>query len=280
MTSGNRAILWHTLFNAGGFRDNGGLSFSQIRSSWAAFMFVLETRSLRKSFGEGEAVVEALRGVDLGVQQGELLAIMGRSGSGKSTLLTLLGGVDVPTSGQVLLEGVDLATMTDDQRTLIRRRRIGFIFQQFNLLPILTAEENVSLPLELDSISAAEAKKRATEKLEMVGLATRKTHIPGKMSGGEQQRVAIARALAIEPTFLLADEPTGNLDTSNSKRVMALLRKLVEDHQQTIVMVTHDPAVSAQADRIIHLLDGEVEREELLRERRSVSAQLAEARPR
>ena len=273
------AIALHTLFNASGFRDNEGL-VSPIRSSWAALMFVLETRSLRKSFGEGEAAVEALRGVDLGVQQGELLAIMGRSGSGKSTLLTLLGGVDVPTSGQVLLEGVDLATMTDDQRTLIRRRRIGFIFQQFNLLPILTAEENVSLPLELDGISAAEAKKRATEKLEMVGLANRKTHIPGKMSGGEQQRVAVARALAIEPTFLLADEPTGNLDTSNSKRVMSLLRKLVEDHQQTIVMVTHDPAVSAQADRIIHLLDGQVEREEILRERRSITAQLAEARPR
>jgi putative ABC transport system ATP-binding protein len=254
--------------------------YSPVSLLMGGIMFVLETRSLRKSFGEGEAAVEALRGVDLGVQQGELLAIMGRSGSGKSTLLTLLGGVDVPTSGQVLLEGVDLATMTDDQRTLIRRRRIGFIFQQFNLLPILTAEENVSLPLELDGISTAEAKKRATEKLEMVGLANRKTHIPGKMSGGEQQRVAIARALAIEPTFLLADEPTGNLDTVNSKRVMALLRKLVEDHSQTIVMVTHDPAVSAQADRIIHLLDGQVEREEILKERRSVTAQLAEARPR
>lgn len=276
------AISWHTLFNAWGFRDNGGLKLSLLRSSWAQLMFVLETRSLRKSFGEGEAAVEALRGVDLGVQQGELLAIMGRSGSGKSTLLTLLGGVDVPTSGQVLLEGVDLATMTDDQRTLIRRRRIGFIFQQFNLLPILTAEENVSLPLELDGISAVEAKKRATEKLEMVGLASRKTHIPGKMSGGEQQRVAVARALAIEPTFLLADEPTGNLDTSNSKRVMTLLRKLVEDHQQTIVMVTHDPAVSAQADRIIHLLDGQVEREEILRERQKkvIPDQLAEARSR
>ncbi len=254
--------------------------YSPFRTPWAAAMFVLETRALRKSFGEGEAAVEALRGVDLGVQQGELLAIMGRSGSGKSTLLTLLGGVDVPTSGQVLLEGVDLATMSDDQRTLIRRRRIGFIFQQFNLLPILTAEENVSLPMELDGISTAEAKRRATEKLDMVGLANRKTHIPGKMSGGEQQRVAIARALAIEPTFLLADEPTGNLDSANSKRVMALLRKLVEDHSQTIVMVTHDPAVSAQADRIIHLLDGQVEREELLQERRGVTAQLAEARPR
>src|SRR6187401_2020487 len=164
--------------------------------------YVLETRQVRKSFGEGEAAVEALRGVDLGVQQGELLAIMGRSGSGKSTLLTLLGGVDVPTSGQVLLEGVDLATMTDDQRTLIRRRRIGFVFQQFNLLPILTAEENVALPLELDGMPPVEARMRAAASLELVGMHGRRNHIPGKLSGGEQQRVAIARALVIQPAIL------------------------------------------------------------------------------
>src|SRR5881394_3220709 len=150
-------------------------------------MFVLETRSLRKSFGEGEAAVEALRGVDLGVQQGELLAIMGRSGSGKSTLLTLLGGVDVPTSGQVLLEGTDLASLDDDGRTLIRRRRIGFVFQAFNLLPILTAEENVALPLELDGVPTKQARERAAKTLELVGLAGRRNHLPGKMSGGEQQ---------------------------------------------------------------------------------------------
>lgn len=228
-------------------------------------MYVLETRQLKKSFGEGDTRVEALRGVDLGVRRGEMLAIMGRSGSGKSTLLTLLGGVDIPTSGQVLLENTDLATMTDDERTLVRRQRIGFVFQSFNLLPILTAEENVSLPLELDGIAAKTAQASAQEALELVGMAARRTHIPGKLSGGEQQRVAIARALAIKPTFLLADEPTGNLDSTNSKKVMALLRKLVEAHQQTIVLVTHDPAVAAQADRIIHLLDGQIDREEVLR---------------
>jgi putative ABC transport system ATP-binding protein len=226
-------------------------------------MFVLETREVRKTFGEGEAAVEALRGVDLGVRAGEMLAIMGRSGSGKSTLLTLLGGVDVPTSGQVLLEDKDLATMTDDQRTLIRRQRIGFIFQQFNLLPILTAEENVSLPLELDGVPTKEARRRAAETLELVGMSSRRGHIPGKLSGGEQQRVAVARALAIKPAILLADEPTGNLDSANGKRLTKMLRHLVDEHGQTIVLVTHDDSVAAQADRIIHLSDGLVEREEV-----------------
>jgi putative ABC transport system ATP-binding protein len=226
-------------------------------------MYVLETRDLRKSFGEGEAAVEALRGVSLGVAAGEMLAIMGRSGSGKSTLLTLLGGVDTPTSGQVLLEGADLAQMDDDQRTLIRRRRIGFVFQAFNLLPILTAEENVSLPLELDGVPAAEARQRAQRVLEMVGLTSRREHLPGKLSGGEQQRVAIARALVIEPAIVLADEPTGNLDSTNSKRITQVLRELVDQHGQTIVLVTHDPAVAEHADRVIFLHDGQIEREEL-----------------
>lgn len=223
-------------------------------------MYVLETRELRKTFGEGEALVEALRGVDMGVRRGEMLAIMGRSGSGKSTMLTLLGGVDVPTSGQVLLEGTDLASLTDDQRTMMRRQRIGFIFQQFNLLPILTAEENVALPLELDGVSAADAHRRAAEMLELVGMGSRRSHIPGKLSGGEQQRVAIARALVIKPAILLADEPTGNLDSVNGKRVTRMLRNLVDEHGQTIVLVTHDPIVADQADRIVHLLDGMVER--------------------
>jgi putative ABC transport system ATP-binding protein len=228
-------------------------------------MYVLETRELRKSFGEGEAAVEALRGVNIGVQAGEMLAIMGRSGSGKSTLLTLLGGVDVPSSGQVLLEGTDLATLGDDDRTLIRRRRIGFVFQAFNLLPILTAEENVALPLELDGIPSKLAHERARKMLELVGLAGRRTHLPGKMSGGEQQRVAIARALVIEPAILLADEPTGNLDSANSKRITEVLRELVDQHGQTIVLVTHDPVVAEHADRVIHLLDGRVEREDINR---------------
>lgn len=223
---------------------------------------VLETRDARKVFGEGEATVEALKGVDLAVRKGEMLAIMGRSGSGKSTLLTLLGGVDTPSSGEVLLDGENLANLTDDERTLVRRRKIGFIFQSFNLLPILTAQENVALPMELDGVSSREAQARALETLEMVGMGKRKDHVPSKMSGGEQQRVAIARALAIKPAILLADEPTGNLDSANGQRVTTLLRRLVDEHGQTIVMVTHDPLVAAAADRIVHLSDGQVEREE------------------
>jgi putative ABC transport system ATP-binding protein len=241
------------------YRDNGSRYLSRESADVA---YVLQTRQLRKVFGEAEAQVEALRGVDMGVRRGEMLAIMGRSGSGKSTLLTLLGGVDVPSSGQVLLDGTDLASLSDDQRTLIRRQRIGFIFQQFNLLPILTAEENVALPLELDGVSAAEARQRAAETLELVGMSPRRSHLPGKMSGGEQQRVAVARALVIKPSILLADEPTGNLDSQNGKRVTRLLRDLVDEHHQTIVLVTHDPQVASHADRIIHLSDGMVEREE------------------
>jgi len=222
-------------------------------------MMVLEARGLTKTYGEGELHVEALDCVDLRVEQGELLAIMGPSGSGKSTLLHLLGGVDAPTSGQVLLEAVDLATLSDDQRTIIRRRRIGFIFQSFNLLPALTAEENVSLPLEMDGISTREARRRALASLELVGMARRKTHLPSTLSGGEQQRVAIARALVIEPAMVLADEPTGNLDSANGRQVTALLRRLSSERRQTIVMVTHDPNVAAQADRLICVRDGRVE---------------------
>jgi putative ABC transport system ATP-binding protein len=228
-------------------------------------MAVLETRGVSKVYGSGEAQVHALRSVDVQVAEGEMLAIMGRSGSGKSTLLTILGGVDVPTEGQVLLEGKDLSAMTDDERTLIRRQRIGFVFQAFNLLPIFTALENVALPLELDGMPQAEARRRALEKLELVGMGKRKDHIPGKLSGGEQQRVAIARALVIEPAILLADEPTGNLDSVNGEKVTAMLRNLVVEHRQTIVLVTHDSAMAAKADRVIYLADGQVEREEILR---------------
>ncbi|MEN6495247.1 MAG: ABC transporter ATP-binding protein [Thermoguttaceae bacterium] len=224
-------------------------------------MYVLEARDVRKVYGEGEARVEALRGVDLGIPAGEMVAIMGRSGSGKSTLLCMLGGIDAPTSGEVLLEGIDLATLSDDQRTLMRRQRIGFIFQSFNLLPILTAEENVSLPLELDGVPSAEARRRAREVLDLVGMSSRRDHIPSTLSGGEQQRVAVARALAIKPALLLADEPTGNLDSANGQRLITMLRNLVDQQQQTIVMVTHDASVAAKADRVIHLSDGLVEHE-------------------
>jgi putative ABC transport system ATP-binding protein len=220
-------------------------------------MYVLETRGLRKSYGaEGETCVHALRGVDLQVRKGELLAIMGPSGSGKSTLLHILGGVETPTSGQVLLEGVDLATLNDDQRTLIRRQRMGFIFQSFNLLPAFTAEENVALPLELGGTSSREARRRAAEMLRMVNMAHRRDHVPAMLSGGEQQRVAIARSLVMQPALLLADEPTGNLDSVNGKQVTTLLRRLVSREGQTIVMVTHDSGVAAQADRLVRLRDG------------------------
>jgi putative ABC transport system ATP-binding protein len=219
-------------------------------------MSVIEAIGLKKTYHNGELDVEVLRGVDLTVERGEFVAIMGPSGSGKSTLLHLLGGIDVPSEGRVLLEGTDLASLTDDRRTLIRRRRLGFIFQTFNLLPTLTAEENVALPMELDGVSAADARRRAEAVLNLVGMSHRRGHVPSALSGGEQQRVAVARSLVIEPIMLLADEPTGNLDSTNGRQVTALLRKLVDESQQTIAMVTHDESVAAHADRIIRLRDG------------------------
>jgi putative ABC transport system ATP-binding protein len=223
-------------------------------------MYVLETRSLKKDYGaEGEVCVHALRGVDLQVRKGELLAIMGPSGSGKSTLLHILGGVETPSTGQVLLENVDLATLNDDQRTIIRRERMGFIFQSFNLLPAFTAEENVALPLELGGLASSEARRRAVDTLKLVGMSHRRDHVPSTMSGGEQQRVAIARALVMQPALLLADEPTGNLDSANGRQVTALLRRLATREEQTIVMVTHDANVAAQADRLVRLRDGLVD---------------------
>ncbi|MHB8973717.1 MAG: ABC transporter ATP-binding protein [Pirellulaceae bacterium] len=219
---------------------------------------LLEAKELSKTYGVGETRVEALRNVNLHISGGEIVAIMGPSGSGKSTLLSLLGGVDTPSSGQVLLEGIDLSTLDDNQRTLIRRRRLGFIFQAFNLLPILTAVENVALPLELDGIPSSEAHRRALEALHQVDVAARGNHLPGMMSGGEQQRVAIARALVIQPALLLADEPTGNLDSTNGQRIMELLRNLVDKHQHTIVMVTHDGDIGRAADRVIRFRDGRV----------------------
>ena len=231
-------------------------------------MYVLETRSLRKNYGtDGSVCVHALRGIDLQVRKGELLAIMGPSGSGKSTLLHILGGVETPSSGQVLLEGVDLATLSDDQRTIMRRERMGFIFQSFNLLPAFTAEENVALPLELGGIKSSEARRRAAESLRLVGMSHRRDHVPSTMSGGEQQRVAIARALVMRPALLLADEPTGNLDSANGRQVTALLRRLATQDDQTIVMVTHDSNVAAQADRLVRLRDGLEENERDAEER-------------
>lgn len=225
-------------------------------------MCVIEVRNLTKVFGSGDTVVRALRGIDLAVRKGEFVVIMGPSGSGKSTLLSLLGGMDTPTEGRVLIEGKDLAAMSDDARTLARRRQVGFVFQAFNLLPTLTAEENVALPLELDGVSAQGARQRADTALEWVNMLPRRKHLPSQLSGGEQQRVAVARAMVIEPALLLADEPTGNLDSKSSQHLMQLLDGLVQDRQQTIVMVTHDPKAAEHASRSIHLLDGLIDEDE------------------
>ncbi len=218
----------------------------------------LEARSLIKTFTTGRTFVAALRGVDLVVQRGEFLAIMGPSGSGKSTLLHMLGALDLPTSGSVLLDGTDIATLDDDALTLLRRRRIGFVFQAFNLVDVFTAEENVALPLLVDGVPESEAHRRALEALALVGVQDRRNHMPREMSGGEQQRIAIARALVTAPVVLLADEPTGNLDSASSDQVLALLRQLVDQAQQTIVMVTHDARQAARADRLVRLRDGKV----------------------
>jgi putative ABC transport system ATP-binding protein len=222
-------------------------------------MPIIETRNLTKQFGTGELAVEALKGVNLSIEPGEFVALMGPSGSGKSTLMSIIGGIEPPSSGQVLLDGVDISKLDDDQRTLLRRRKIGFVFQAFNLIPTLSALENVALPMELDGVSRSEARDRAIRALERVEMQHRTDHIPSKLSGGEQQRVAIARALAIEPMILLADEPTGNLDSRQSGRVTDLLRSLAHDSQQTIVMVTHDAQVARAAFRLVKFRDGNIE---------------------
>ncbi len=216
---------------------------------------VIDAQNLTKVYNGG-VQVHALRGVTLQVEPASFLAIMGPSGSGKSTLLNILGALEIPTGGQLLLEGVDVGAMSDDARTLLRRRRIGFIFQQFNLLPIFSAAENVALPLRLEGMATAKAEQRACELLELVGLSDRRNHLPGQLSGGEQQRVAIARALVAGPAIILADEPTGNLDSINGDRVIAVLRGLVDEQGQTVVLVTHDSSVASRADRVIHVRDG------------------------
>ncbi len=224
-----------------------------------SFMLILQAINLFKTYGAGSASVLALRGVSVGISVGEFVAVMGPSGSGKSTLLTICGGVEVPSSGQLLLEGKDLTTLSDDDLTKIRRRRLGFIFQSFNLLPNLTAEENVALPMELDGMRKTDGLERANSSLARVGMTHRNKHLPAQMSGGEQQRVAIARALAFQPALLLADEPTGNLDSIHSQAITRLLTQLVAENGQTIVMVTHDPIVAGFASRVIGIRDGQVE---------------------
>jgi len=220
---------------------------------------VVRATDLSRRYGEGEAGVEALRGVSLSVATGELVAVMGPSGSGKSTLMHLLAALDKPTSGTIQIAGQEVESLSDREVTLLRREHIGFVFQFFNLLPMLTAEENILLPLSIAGEKPDDAWIK--ELLENVGLAKRAGHRPSELSGGEQQRVAIARALVSRPTVMFADEPTGNLDSRTSADILELLRSSVESYGQTTVMVTHDSRAAAIADRILFLADGLIVRE-------------------
>ena len=217
---------------------------------------VVSATDLTRRYGEGDTAVDALRGVSLDIEQGKLTAVMGPSGSGKSTLMHILAGLDRPTSGRVTIEGRELTTMGDRELTLLRRRHVGFVFQFFNLLPVLTAEENVVLPLSI----AGEKPERAwlESLLDTIGLSDRRRHRPAELSGGQQQRVAIARALVTRPTVLFADEPTGNLDSHTGEEILHLLRRSVDAYGQTTVMVTHDSRAATAADRILLLADGVV----------------------
>jgi putative ABC transport system ATP-binding protein len=224
-------------------------------------MKVLEALKLRKEYQLGEHQVEALIGVDFQVVEGEFVAIMGPSGSGKSTLLHLLGGLDSPSDGNVVLAGESLAELSERQATLVRRHNIGFVFQFFNLLPTLSAEENILLPVIIDGKDPRKYEDQLVNLLDLIGLLERRSHKPDQLSGGEQQRVAIARALITQPAILLADEPTGNLDTKTGTAIMELLRLSCDEFNQTVIVVSHDPRASAYADRVIFLRDGDIVKE-------------------
>ena len=219
-------------------------------------MAVLVAENLHKKYILGKQEVDALAGVDFVVDEGEFVAIMGPSGSGKSTLLHLIGGLDKPSDGEITLAGRPLSVLHDKQLTLLRRRNVGFVFQFFNLLPTLTAEENITLPLLIDGKNLNKNKARLDSLLDLIGLAERRRHKPEQLSGGEQQRVALARALITEPAIVLADEPTGNLDTKTGTTIMELLRRSCDELTQTIIVVTHDPRAASYADRVVFLRDG------------------------
>lgn len=226
---------------------------------------MLELREVTRTYAQGSREVRAVRGVSLRVEPGEMVVLLGPSGSGKSTLLHLMGGLDRPTSGDVLFEGRSLASLTDDELTVLRREHIGHVFQAFNLLPTLTARENVALPLLLGSMDRKEALERASAGLAQVGLSGREEHFPEEMSGGEQQRTAIARALAVRPQLLLADEPTGNLDSESGAEVLQVLRGLTDGGERAVVMVTHDRGAATVGDRAIRLVDGLLDRDHPVR---------------
>ncbi|NMA95641.1 MAG: ABC transporter ATP-binding protein [Clostridiales bacterium] len=226
-------------------------------------MEIVKTFGLSKVYGKGATKVNALKDVNLTIKQGEFVAIVGPSGSGKSTLLHLLGGVDRPTSGNVVIDGIDIYSLKEKDLALFRRRKVGFIFQFYNLIPVLTAKENILLPLLLDRKEPE--KKYIKELIHLLEMEDREAHLPNELSGGQQQRVSIGRALAYNPSIVLADEPTGNLDSKNSKEIVNLLKFSVKKYHQTVIMVTHDLELAAQADRIITLEDGQITTDEVVR---------------
>ncbi|MFX1466289.1 MAG: ABC transporter ATP-binding protein [Promethearchaeota archaeon] len=219
---------------------------------------VVETIGLKKEYHLGDVIVPALQGIDLQIKKREFLVIMGPSGSGKSTLLNMIGGLDNPTSGQVFINGHDISKMSDSSLTELRAREIGFIFQFYNLVPVLTALENVELPMMVTGINEKEGKKRAIELLEMVGLGDRLHHRPDELSGGQRQRVSIARALANNPSIVLADEPTGDVDTKTGDEILDIMHHLNKNMGVTMIVITHDPAVSEHCDRLIRIIDGQI----------------------
>lgn len=224
-------------------------------------MKILETQNLCKTYGKGDVMVRALDNVSFSVEKGEFVAIVGPSGSGKSTLLHILGGVDTATSGSVIIDKTDISTLDETALAIFRRRQIGLIYQFYNLIPILTVEENLTLPLLLDGRKPDQAK--VNNIIQKLGLSNRMNHLPNQLSGGQQQRVAIGRALINNPALLLADEPTGNLDSENSREIISLLRSFNKEFKQTVIMITHDERIALSADRIIAIEDGRITRDEV-----------------
>lgn len=224
-------------------------------------MEIVKIEGLNKIYGKGNTKVSALKDIDLTINEGEFVAIVGPSGSGKSTLLHLLGGVDRPTGGKVFIDGVDIYGLSEKELAIFRRRKVGFIFQFYNLVPVLTAEENMKLPMLLDNKKVNTS--HFNELVDILGLQERKDHLPNQLSGGQQQRVSIGRALAYNPSIVLADEPTGNLDSKNSKEIIDLLKISIKKYNQTLILITHDLEIASQADRVIVIEDGEIVKDEV-----------------
>ena len=226
-------------------------------------MALIEVKNLSKVYGSGEAEVKALKNINLNIEQGEFVAIVGPSGSGKSTLLHLLGGVDKPSSGEVIIKGESIYKLKEKELSILRRRKLGFVFQFFNLIPVLTAEENIEMPVLLDNGKID--KNYMDELLKLLGLEERRNHHPSELSGGQQQRVSIGRALANKPSIILADEPTGNLDSKNSKEVLELLKYCAKKYNQTLILITHDINIAKSADRVITIEDGQITTDEVIK---------------